>query len=108
MSLLIMRPEPSFLKPRRRPASRFVVEALEGRTLLTAVPTSISVAVSSPALLFSQQETITATISVPGNSAAPNLGTVTFLDGGQPIGQAVPTAGVATLTTRRSEWARTS
>lgn len=51
--------------------------------------------------IYGQSETITATVAVPSSSTAalPSEGTVTFSDGGAPLGTSNVTAGVAALTT---------
>ena len=89
-----------FPRPRRRRScSRLIVESLEGRSLLTGITTSLSVAVSNSSLFFSETETITATASVASGVPAPDGGTVTFYDNGNEIGTAVVSAGTASFTT---------
>ena len=71
---------------RRRPASRRgirpVVLPLEGRTLLSVSPTSITLGVSSVSLIYGQTETITATVTTdPPSSVTPTGGQVVFMDG---------------------------
>ena len=84
---------------RRRGNRRLVLETLEGRTLLTAAPTSISVAVSNPAIFYGESETITATISVPAGTVAPSVGLVTIYDGDTPLGSLAPVDGMASINT---------
>jgi sugar lactone lactonase YvrE len=99
MKPLMPQHELSSINSRRRRGHRFVVEALEGRTLLSATPTTLSLSASQPALYFSQSETITATIGVPVGSTAPSEGMVTFSDGPTTLGTAPVSDGMATYTT---------
>ena len=82
----------------RRCGRRLSLERLEGRVLLTAEATAVSVAVSNPALYYSASETLTATISVPTGDTAPSEGTATFYDDTTPLGSVPVSQGTASLT----------
>ena len=99
---------PKFLRSLARPARNskrspmarrlLAVERLEERSLLTAVPTLISLQVSAASLPYRQTETLTATVTVaPPNSGTPSGGSVTFLDGSTSLGTAPLNTGKATL-----------
>ncbi len=92
------RENPSGQWRRRTGRRRLVFDALEGRALLTAVSTSLSVAVSNTALFYTQTEAISATVSVPSGVAAPNGGTITFFDNGNELGTAAVSSGTASYT----------
>jgi hypothetical protein len=100
MKALMASDQRQFLESRRHHGSRrLVVEALEGRMLLSANPTSVSVAVSTPSLFYGAPETLTATVSVPTDVPAPSEGSVTFYDGTTPLSTSPVNLGLATYTT---------
>jgi sugar lactone lactonase YvrE len=78
---------------------------LEGRTLLSLNPTSISVTASTSQVVYGQPVTFTATVTeVAPGGATPTGGTVTFYDGSPydgstAIGTVPLNEGLATLTT---------
>ena len=84
----------------RNTRRRFVVEPLEGRALLTAIPTATFINVSTPAIQFGQNEVISAKVtSTSDNVKAPNVGTLTFFDGTTVLGTASVSMGEVMLTT---------
>jgi Ca2+-binding RTX toxin-like protein len=64
------------------------LESLEARALLSMIPTSISVGISSAAPLYGQSETLTATVTTPSGYPPPTHGLITFYDGTTPLGSA--------------------
>jgi uncharacterized protein YjiK len=76
-----------------------VVERLEERSLLSAVPTFTTLSTSAAAIVYGQAETLTVTVAVdPPNAGTPTGGTVTFLlDGSTSLGTAALSSGTATL-----------
>jgi hypothetical protein len=75
-----------------------LVERLEERQLLSAVPTLTSLRVSTASLTYGQSEQLTATVTAtPSNSGTPTGGTVTFLNGSTTLGTAALHSGTATL-----------
>ena len=86
--------------PNGKPRSRrlLLVERLEERQLLTAVPTLTSLQVSAATLLQGQTKSLTATVAVASpNSGAPTGGKVTFYNGIASLGTAALNSGTATL-----------
>jgi secreted PhoX family phosphatase len=88
-------------KQNRRARHTLGLECLEQRSLLTAVPTLTSLAVSASSVTYGQPVTLTATvIAAPGNAGTPSSGSVTFMDGTTQLGSAaLNSSGVATLQT---------
>ena len=85
---------------KRSPTTRrlLLVERLEERQLLSAVPTLTSLRVSTASLTYGQSEQLTATVTAtPSNSGTPTGGTVTFLNGSTTLGTAALHSGTATL-----------
>ena len=72
--------------------SGFLVQAIAAASTATAISSA-----PSPST-YGQAVTLTATVSVT-SGGGPALGTVTFTDGGNPIGTGTLASGVATLTT---------
>ena len=80
------------------------LEWLEARALLSLIPTSVSVTVSSAKLVSGQSETLTATVTTRMGDSTPTSadGEVTFYDGNNPLGTPQTLSGkpaTATLTT---------
>src|SRR5579863_2656504 len=91
--------------PRRHRCRPWLWERLEDRTLLAesvlppaAVATSISVRASTASAVYGQPISLTATVTAEDSASAVAIGgTVTFLDGSNPLGSATLVDGVATL-----------
>ena len=79
-------------------ARGLAVEALEQRTLLTALPTLTALSASASSVTAGQPVTFLAHVSVPSSASyTPNGGTVTFTDGTTVLGTAPLVNGTARL-----------
>jgi trimeric autotransporter adhesin len=79
-------------------ATGLQMEALERRLLLSGIPTSIAIAVSTQQAAYGQPIRLTASVAaVPTD---PSEGTVTFIDKGTVLGSSAVNSGTATLDVR--------
>jgi hypothetical protein len=79
-------------------ATGLQMEALERRLLLSGIPTSIAIAVSTQQAAYGQPIQLTA--SVAALPTDPSEGTVTFVDKGTVLGSSAVESGAATLDVR--------
>src|SRR5438552_3910589 len=97
-------PKPaSSRRPGRKPRSSGLqfhreLDRLEDRTLLSLLPTSTAVVASTPAAVYGQAVTVTATILPDPPAGGIPTGTVTFHDGSRTLGAAPLSQGTASLT----------
>ena len=84
---------------RRRPGSPFraPLDVLEGRQLLSTVPTIATLASSDATLAAGRPLTLTATVAAAPGYPTPTGGVVTFKDGSTVLGTAPLAAGTATF-----------
>src|SRR5262245_63862629 len=74
------------------------LDGLEDRTLLSLIPTSTAVVASTPAAVYGQAVTVTATVLPDPPSSGTPTGTVTFHYGSRMLGTAALSQGTASLT----------
>ena len=93
-------------RPRRWAGWGSGLECLETRTLLSLIPTSVSVSAAS-ASVYGQSETLTATVATPSGAPTPTSadGTVSFYDGTTLLGTATLSGSPATATLTTAELA---
>jgi sugar lactone lactonase YvrE len=90
---------------RRVPSTRFApsVTYLEGRTLLSLTPTTTSLVASASTFVYGRAVVLTATVTLDvfdtAGTNGPNGGSVTFMDGANPLGTAPVSGATAALPT---------